>query len=457
MSVSSLYRQVRHRVVSKTETVRTSPIARAAFLSTATDGLNAIAGLVYVIVSTSLLYRYLGPARFGVWATVFSLTAALAFMDMGLGNAAIGALARAMRRGSATLVKTVLVALMTASIGSGILVMSLGLIALHFYHIDRLFGFPPSDFSGELQNFATMFAVLLGASFPINAMGQAMRGLQKGWVFNSARLLGFILATFGVWLGRSTESSLTVLLLLSFGVQQSCNAVVCVIALVRQTRNAGPLRASRVFRFIARMLSSGGSYVLFNIARTFGWLLDYILVTRLLGPEAAAALAIIQRMYQVVVMGYGILCAALWPTYAYLVSGHESGRLKQAFLAGFSGTVSYALLASLLIFTFREDIAQLWLHTTVLPLTTAYALYAVWNIVEAAGSSFSILLNAKGIVTRQAIAACVFAGVSFLLKLWVVPVHGLAGLAASTLAGYAVGFVVLLFLIRNVSLFSGRR
>lgn len=456
MSGVGVRQQVRRTIESKIAAVRTSPVARAAFLSALTDGLNAVVGLLYVVVSTSLLYRYLGPTKFGVWATVFSLTAALAFMDFGLGNAAIGALARARRRGSMTLVRTVLIALMTASIGSGLLVLVLALTALHFGSVDALFGFKPSEMSAELRAFIMTFAVLLAANFPINAMGQATRGLQKAWIFNCARATGYIAATFGVWLGRSMEGSLTTLLLLTFGVQLLCNAAVCSLVLARQTRHTGRVRLTRVRPFIQRMLSSGGSYVLFNLARTFGWLLDYVLVIRLLGPEAAAALAIIQRMFQVVMIGYSIMCAALWPAYAYLISGHEWKRLRTLFMAGFSGTVGTAILVSTLIFTFREEIAQVWLHSSVLPLTTAYALYAVWMSVEAAGSSFSVLLNAKGVVTRQATAAVVFAGVSFALKLWLVPLYGLTGLVSSTLAGYAVGFVTLLALIRKVSLFRGK-
>lgn len=448
--------QIRSAIDGKISAIRTSPIARAAFLSALTDAVNAVVGLVYVIVSTSLLYRYLGPTKFGVWATVFSLTAALAFMDFGLGNAAIGALARARRRGSMTLIRTVLIALMTASIGSGLLLLVLALSALHFGDVDALFGFKPSDMSAELRAFIMTFAVLLAANFPVNAMGQATRGLQKAWIFNCARATGYIAATFGVWFGRSIEGSLTTLLLLTFGVQLLCNVVICSVVLARQTQHTGRVRWSRIWPFIQRMLSSGGSFVLFNLARTFGWLLDYVLVIRLLGPEAAAGLAIIQRMFQVVMIGYSIMCAALWPAYAYLISGHEWRRLRAMFMAGFSGTVGCAILVSTLIFTFREEIAQAWLHSSVLSLTTAYALYAVWMCVEASGSAFSVLLNAKGIVTRQATAAVVFASVSFALKLWFVPLYGLTGLVSSTLAGYAVGFVTLLLLIRKIPLFRGR-
>ncbi|KPH81457.1 hypothetical protein AE618_06725 [Bosea vaviloviae] len=453
---AGLLQQVRHTIREKIVAIRTSPVARTTFLAALTDGFNAVAGLVYVIVSTGLLYRYLGPAKFGVWATVFSLTAALAFMDFGLGNAAIGALARAKRRGSATLVRTVLIALMIASIGSGLLILVLSLTALHFGSVDALFGFKPSEISAELSAFIMTFAVLLAASFPINAMGQAMRGLQKAWIFNCSRMTGYIAATFGVWLGQSMSASLMTLLLLSFGLQLLCNAIVGCGVLIWQTRHAGQLRLSRIRRFIGRMLSTGGSYVLFNLARTFGWLLDYVLVIRLIGPEAAAGLAIIQRMYQVVTIGYSILSSALWPVYAYLISGHEWRRLRTLFLAGFSATVGYAVLASMLLFTFREEIAQVWLHNSVLSLTTAYGLFAIWYCVEAAGSSFSVLLNAKGIVTRQATAAVVFASVSFALKLWFVPLYGLTGLVSSTLAGYAVGFVTLLLLIRKIPLFRGR-
>ncbi|WP_197280696.1 lipopolysaccharide biosynthesis protein [Bosea vaviloviae] len=349
-----------------------------------------------------------------------------------------------------------LIALMIASIGSGLLILVLSLTALHFGSVDALFGFKPSEISAELSAFIMTFAVLLAASFPINAMGQAMRGLQKAWIFNCSRMTGYIAATFGVWLGQSMSASLMTLLLLSFGLQLLCNAIVGCGVLIWQTRHAGQLRLSRIRRFIGRMLSTGGSYVLFNLARTFGWLLDYVLVIRLIGPEAAAGLAIIQRMYQVVTIGYSILSSALWPVYAYLISGHEWRRLRTLFLAGFSATVGYAVLASMLLFTFREEIAQVWLHNSVLSLTTAYGLFAIWYCVEAAGSSFSVLLNAKGIVTRQATAAVVFASVSFALKLWFVPLYGLTGLVSSTLAGYAVGFVTLLLLIRKIPLFRGR-
>lgn len=436
--------------------MRTSSVARVAFLSAMTDGLAAVAGLVYVIVSTSLLYRYLGPVTFGVWATVFSLTAALAFMDFGLGNTAIGALARAVRRRSPTLVRTVLAALLAASAAVGGFLLVILLIALHFADVQALFSLTPDQRIPELRLFLQTYAFLLATNFVANALGQAARGFQIAWVFNLARLIGFLGATAGIAIGRWQEVTLPAFLLLSFGVQILCNAGICGAVLMQRTRHEGRVRAKRLLLFARRMMGTGSSFVLFNIARTFGWLLDYLIVARLMGAEAAGALAIIQRMFQIVSIGSSILSGALWPAYAYLVSGREWQRLKIVFAAGFAATVGYAAAMATLIFSFREEIAQWWLHTSVLALTPAYALYALWYCTEPAGSSFSILLNAKGIVTRQAVAACVFAGVSFCLKLWFVPTYGLVGLAGSTLAGYAIGFIVLMILIRNVRLFAGK-
>jgi O-antigen/teichoic acid export membrane protein len=434
-----------------------SAVIRSAALSAITDGIAAASGFIYVIVSTKILYTYLGQTQFGVWATVFSLTAALAFMDFGLGNAAIGALARAMRRGSDTLIRTVLVGLASSTMIVSAIIVIITHAALHLIDIYRLFGISSKDAVPDLPEFLQAFAWLLALSFPVNAMTQALRGLQRAWLANIARTLGYIAATIGVVVGARYQLGLQGLLLASLGAQLSTTLAIVAAAIVVSTRSSNRVQPKRVIIFSKRLLSTGGSFVLLNLTRTFAWLLDYFIIARLMGAEAAAALAIMQRMYQIVQIGSAIIGMAAWPAYSYLSSGHELKKLKSAFLTGFTITATYAISASFLIFSFREQIAALWLNTTVHQFTTTYALQAIWLSCEAAGAAFSIFLNARGIIGKQALGALTFAIVAFGLKLALVPTFGLDGLVSATLTGYIVGNIVLAVSIRNTALFSVKR
>ncbi|HEX3524994.1 MAG TPA: hypothetical protein VHT52_23270 [Stellaceae bacterium] len=67
-------------------------------LTTLASTLARAIGLLTTLVTVPLAIRYLGGERYGLWMTITSLIAMIGFLDLGIGNALIGAIAEAQAR-----------------------------------------------------------------------------------------------------------------------------------------------------------------------------------------------------------------------------------------------------------------------------------------------------------------------------------------------------------------------
>ena len=91
-----LFRYLRFRRFDTTTAEgRANERYRLATLAVIANVANRGLGMLVLLAGVALSLPYLGPERLGVWMTVASLVAVLSFMDLGIGNAMVAAVAAA--------------------------------------------------------------------------------------------------------------------------------------------------------------------------------------------------------------------------------------------------------------------------------------------------------------------------------------------------------------------------
>ena len=66
---------------------------RRIVLSAIASAMAKIISITTALISVPLTLHYLGPERYGMWMTISSLAALLAFADLGIGNGMLNAIA----------------------------------------------------------------------------------------------------------------------------------------------------------------------------------------------------------------------------------------------------------------------------------------------------------------------------------------------------------------------------
>lgn len=155
-------------------------IARGGASALGAKGVSALA----VIVSVPLTLHHLGPERYGLWVTLYSVIAWLSLFDLGLSNGLMHVLSEAYGKGRSDLAKSYVSAAVQGLIAiaaiAGVLcvLLALGLNWSAFFNIRE------QHIAREFSNAIVTAIVLFAIGFPLTVVGKVYIAYQKGELAN---------------------------------------------------------------------------------------------------------------------------------------------------------------------------------------------------------------------------------------------------------------------------------
>jgi O-antigen/teichoic acid export membrane protein len=271
--------------------------------------------LVVGLAATPRLVRWLTPARFGAARVLTEWGGSLALLELGLGGAMQPLLARALGRGDEPALRRAVAAGVRAYLRATVLAVAVGLVLAPV--IDRL-ALRPEDraIAGLVADLRRAWLVgLIGllplALAPFKALVDAR---QRGyWINLLLTAQGLLIAALALGLARAGWGVTGQALAVALGVLPA----PVVLAWAGARRHPGLLAAAvaaapdPAARRALRALSV--PTLLVTLGGRLGLLTDYILVGRLVGLEASAALFVTQRLavlFQAQLQGLGGACWA---------------------------------------------------------------------------------------------------------------------------------------------------
>lgn len=367
--------------------------------------LTAAANL---FVTVPFVLKALGPTEFGVWATLASLVTFAGFLDFGLGNGTMNLVASAHGRGESARIATIVhegrrALLLLALLLAGVAALALPTVPWH-----RLLGVSDALSVPTRVSVGIVLATIL-LSIPLNLATRAQLGLGQGnhafrWQAVGQALtlcLVILLAKGGAaleWLVAATVATPLVTsvannLQLNFGVLgQRSHISMRDPAIAAAIRNEGLL------------------FFVLQLAAALAYSADLPLISAMRGPEEAGQYAIVQRLFSVIPMVLGLVWIPLWPLYRQALSTGDHAWVQRTLRYSLRAALAVATAGALILGVGFDLITRAWLHT---PLHVSHALvagFAVWCIIDAAGTALATFLNAASIMRYQVFAACAFAG-----------------------------------------------
>lgn len=417
-----------HAKERKRRVVQSAAAAAAAKLVTVATGL----------ISVPLTLNYLGPERYGMWMTMSSLVAMLAFADFGMGNGVLALVAKAhgeddrhrIRAGVSSAFAALTVVAATILLGL--------LLVYPVISWARLFNVTSPQAQAEA---GPAFAVFVGAfalAIPLSIVQRVQMGLQRGFIASLWQCLGSVLALIGVLMGVQLHASLPWLVAALTGFPLLASMLNSASFFVRSRRDIAP-SPRHVSRALLRAIAKTGLlYFTLQLVAAVTYTSDSLVITQMLGAAAVAPFAVTERMFALISMFVGLALTPLWPAYAEALARGDVAWVRSTLLRSLVLSVCCAAVMACVLVTFGKAIVLAWAGGSVQPTSLLLASFGVWKLIECVGMALAMFLNGANIVRFQITVALTTAVVAIAGKILLTPVIGLPGVLWASTAAYTL-------------------
>jgi O-antigen/teichoic acid export membrane protein len=365
-----------------------------------------------------MVVNALGKSSFGVWAAAASLTWMASALDFGIGSALITEVARAQAINDRDELRRLLKGALWA--GAAI---ALGEVAGAYLLIPH---FAPSDVADAYLIAAACMALNVPVSFAA-ALWTGSHRVYMVWIWEAVQS---VLTAVGMWLLTQLTTDVRFYVALSAGGVFAINCASLAHFLIshpdlRLTDTRPSLAVVR------RLLSRGAPYLILGVANVLAAYSDSVITLSVLGADAAAVMAISQRLCVTAVGLLGVLSQPLWPLFVNAaVLGKVAWIKRNIWFSGLL-VVAAAVSGSAFIILFGARLIDIWLGGQILVAPEILWAIGIWIVIPAMGRIPDLLLNALGVVWFQVKVALVFGALAFAMKVGLANGWGVSGIVAA--------------------------
>lgn len=413
---------------------------RAAATGASSVAAKGLAGVV-MLVSIPLTLRYLGPERFGLWMTITSLQAILAFADFGLGNSLLSTVAEASGRKDDGLIgRAVLTALAMQAAVAALLLLALLVIYPHIGW-SSLLNVRTSTAKAEAGPALAVFVAAFCIRSVVVVIQQAQLGLQQGYIANAWTAAGNLASLAGVILAARFHCGVPILCAVVTGLPVAAGVLNATWWVTFRLPGRRPRLAwTTEKRLMADMAGVGALFFLLQLFAALNVGVDPLIVNRALGPTGVASLSVVQKPFEMLGVLLLLLLQPLWPAYREAVVSGDVAWVRNTFRRVLIACLALSCLIALLMITAGPWILHLWLGPGVQvsePLIEAYAAVLVFSGFQ---TPLAFLFNGLGKIGFQLAVGIPAVALSMALKVFFAPRLGLASVPWTTCG---VGLVVM--------------
>jgi len=380
--------------------------------------------IVGTLITMPLVLHALGQDGFGIWAAAASIAWMSATVDWGIGTALLTAITRSLARGDATEARRQVAAALRLAVLIGLGEAALGLIIIPLV-------VPPAA--------ALPYQVaVVGMAFnvPASLGGPLWGGLQRMhmvWVWEAAQSVVTLIALFA--LTRITADPLWYVAV-TFGGLLATNLASLLHAFLRHPE----LRPNSTDRNapLAGVLRHGIPYFFLGVATTLAVHSDNIIALSLLGPMAAASMAVAQRACMMALNLLWVLTQPLWPAFTDAAARGNPVWIRRNLVGATIVVSACAIGGCAILIAFGQPLLHWWMGGGLDVAPPILWAMAIWIVVPALGRIPDVVLNALGVIWFQVAVALVYSVLAFSLKVTFAKFWGVAGILAATGLSYGL-------------------
>ena len=406
---------------------------RNIFISLIVKGGSVIISLMLI----PLTIKYVNPAQYGIWLTLSSLITWAALFDMGLGNGLKNKLTEFIAKDKITLARSyVSSAYAILSIISVLLFVVFWAINGHldWNNILNTGSAKDHDLDGIVLLIFGFFCIQFVLQL-INTVLTANQEPAKTGIINFvAQFFTFIAILI---LARYTTGSLKLLVWAFAGIP-----LLVLLAGSVWFYNYNYKMIAPAFKLIKlssakKLLATGSTFFIIQIAALVMYETDNIVITRMLGPKEVTTFNIAYKLFSVILMFFVIVITPFWSAFTEAYTKKDFAWIKNAIAN--ANKMWFALsFCAVLLLLISPWIYNAWLGKTIsvpFSLSIAMCVYCmafIWQAIHVQ------LINATGKIRLQLYIGILAMLFNIPLSIFLVRRIGLAGITWSNTAFFIV-------------------
>lgn len=439
LRLKQVYGLVRLRPFSvSTVAGRTNERHRRAALTALAAVLARSLSIATALITVPLTLHYLGTERYGMWMTMSSLVVLLSFADLGIGTGILNSVSSAYGKDDFAAIREY--------VSSGVLVLSaialciIGTFA-GLYHIVpwyEIFNVNSIQAKQEAGPALAVLSACFALAIPLGVVQRVQMGLQKGFIANLWQCFSSLLALCGVILAIWLKADLPWLVLAFAGsplFASLLNSISYFGWLQPESAPAYKFVSGRAMRHIAHI---GILFFLLQVAGSFIFTSDNIVIAQLLGAHAVAAYAVPQRLFTIIPTLLGMGLMPLWPAYGEALARGDHAWVWRTLKRSFFTSVGLAALGSIILVWAGNWIITLWVGNVIATSMLLLVGLGVLQVVLAGGFAVSMYMNGANILHVQIIVGVITAILAIALKIYLVPIIGISGVVWATISSWVL-------------------
>ncbi len=393
-------------------------------------------------ISVPLTLNYLGAERYGLWITISSTIAMLAFADLGLGNGLINAISDAHGRDDPAAARAyVSSAFFMLSAIAAILLLAFA-VAYPFIPWPRVFNVTSALASEEAGPGVLAFMVCFALNMPLGVVQRVQMGYQELFANGLWQAVGNLLGLAGVILAIQQRAGLPWLVLAMAGAPALAGFLNSIVLFAFQRPWLRPQLSSFSRPVTKRILKIGLLFLGLQIAGALAYQSDSIVVAQVMGADQVAQYAVPMKLFSFVPTILGLMLMPLWPAYGESIARGDVAwvrkTLRRSLVLGTAVNVPTAIALVLV----GSPIIQLWAGPEVTPSFLLLIGLGLWVVANSFGGPLAALLNGANVVRFQVICSSLMAVVNLIISILLTYRIGVAGVVFGTVIAQIV-FILL--------------
>jgi len=421
-----------------TEAGRSRERYRRALLGTgAAVGARGI-GAVVSLVTVPLTLGYLGVERYGMWMTISSLIAFLAFTDLGIGNGLLTAIASATGRNDRAAEARYSASATWMLVAVGIVVLVGFVLLSTVVSWAELFNVTDPVARAEAAPAMLAFGACFAAGLPLSAVTQLRYGYQEGYANSGYVAAGSVLGLGSVLLAISLQLGLPFLVLALMGAPLLASLMNAAVLFGRRRPWLLPRLSAVHLPTAISLLRSGGQFLVLQLAVAAAFYSDSLIAARVIGPQAVAEYSVATKLFLVPTVLAAAAVGPLWPAYGEAYARGDVPWLRRTLRRSLTLVLAITVPLSLLVAVAAESILEVWIGGAVKAPMLLVAGIATWTVLSAVGTSLAMLLNGLHILRFQIATAVAMSALNVTLSIALASRIGVAGVILGTVIAYPI-------------------
>lgn len=392
-------------------------------------------GMVAAIITTPLTLSYLGAERFGLWMTISSITALLAFADFGIGSGLLNAISHAHGQDDRSAAqKSVSSAFFLLALIATMLI--LGFIASYAWiPWDRVFNLRQGANASEASYAVAVLLTCIALNLPLDTVRRVQLGYQEGYESNLWQAGASIGMVAGVVGAALVHAHLPFLVLASNGIPVLVTFFNWVFQFTWRRRWLIPRLMYFDFATGSSILRSGGVFAILQLIAFIGFFSDNFIITHILGPAAVAPYAVIYKLYSAIFLVQFII-TPLWPALAEAIARGDHAQAHRMFERAMRICLGTGLVIAIFLVGLGRPIVTFWVGQKLTPEWSLLLGFGAWTLIASYYAAIAALLSGPNLLFRQLRIFGTAALISVSLKIFLVTLVGISGAIWSSVIGY---------------------